>query len=93
MLHGCNVAEGGKGLDLIKKLAKITGLPVKGSDWYQIVGRSDLAGNILTATPAGAVIEDSKTGLKNLGGLPPDEGLLLLGAEFGDRMLRRFGFK
>ena len=57
------------------------------------MGRSDLAGNILTATPAGAVIEDSKTGLKNLVGLPPDEGLLLLGAEFGDRMLRHFGLK
>ena len=57
------------------------------------MGRSDLAGNILTGTPAGAVIEDSKTGLKNLGGLPPDEGLLLFGAEFGDRMLRHFGFK
>ena len=90
VLHGCNVAEGDEGLGLLKKLAKVTGLPVKGSDWFQIVGRSDLAGNILTATPTGTVTEDSKTGLRNLGGLPPDEGLLLLGVEFGDRLLRRF---
>jgi hypothetical protein len=93
VLHGCNVAEGTVGQDFLKKLSKATGVPVKGSDWFQIVGRTDLSGNILTATPSGSISEDVKTGMKNLGGLPPGEGLLLLGVEFGDRMLRRFGWK
>jgi hypothetical protein len=93
VLHGCNVAEGEAGKSLLQKLSKITGVPVKGSDWYQIVGRSDLSGNILSASPSGTIQEDTRTGLKNLGGLPAGESLLLLGVEFGDRLLRRFGLK
>ena len=71
---GGNAAEGDEGLGLLKKLAKVTGLPVKGSDWFQSVGRSDLAGNILTATPTGTVTEDSKTGLRISEGCRPMKG-------------------
>ena len=93
VMHGCNVAEGTKGKEFISKLAKVSGVPVKGSDWFQLVGRSDLAGNIFTANPGGDIVEDSLAGMKNLGGYPAGEGLLLLGVEFGDRILRRLGLR
>ena len=93
ILHGCNVAEGDSGKRLLSKLSKVAGVPVKGSNWYQIVGRSELAGNIVTASPGGSIQEDSFSGLKNLGGLPPGESLLLLGAEFSDRLLKLVGWR
>src|SRR5439155_2110532 len=53
VLRGCHAARGESGEKLMLGMSKAPGVPVKGSDWYQIVGRSDLAGNIITATPSG----------------------------------------
>lgn len=90
VLHGCNVAEGDQGRELMKAVSKLAGVPVKGSDWYQIVGRSDLAGNILVANPDGTVDQKGLEGLKNLGGYPAGESMLLLGVEFWDRLKKVF---
>lgn len=86
VLRGCHAARGELGKELLRRMSLATGVIVKGSDWYQIVGRSDLAGNIVTASPDGRIVNDHKTGLMNLGGYPPEEGLYLLGREIGLRL-------
>lgn len=84
VLRGCNTGEGEVGDRLIKKLARLTGVPVKASNWFQIVGRSELSGNIRTASPGGTVTDDHSGGLRNLADLPFLEGVVLVGAELWD---------
>lgn len=90
VLRGCHAARGEEGDELLKAISKAVSVPVKGSDWYQIVGKSNLAGNIITATPDRNIDKDRKEGLKNLGGYPPGEGLYLLGCEVGLRLMELF---
>jgi len=66
ILKGCNVAQGSTGQDLLRRLSRVFGVNVYGSDWYQATGMSYLVGNVYRASPDGSVVED--TGYKN-GGL------------------------
>ena len=68
---------------MITKLSKVAGVPVKAATTYQIVGRSDLVGNVLTARPDGTVTENLYEGVSNFGGLPLFEQAILFGAEVG----------
>lgn len=91
VLKGCNTADGVKGKQLLVKLARVFGVCVKASDWFQSVGRTELVGNIVTAYPNGTVEESTREGMRNLGGLSAADAALLVGFEFGDRLLRMAG--
>jgi hypothetical protein len=82
VLLGCHTAESDQGTELIKKLARIAGVPVKAATTYQIVGHSDLVGTIKFATPGGTVSENSIEGVRNyFGSRSLFEEAVLAGAE------------
>ncbi|GJE14763.1 DUF4347 domain-containing protein [Methylobacterium longum] len=85
VLKGCNTGRGQKGDELMLALAKAFGVPVTASDWYQLVGRTDVVGNIRTAYPSGKISEDKASGLVNLSAVPVIEAIAILGAQmFGN---------
>ena len=85
ILKGCNSADGEEGRKLISELSKVLGVAVKASNWTQIVGRSDLAGNVVTARPDGKFSHDKVEGSKVFAALPPQEQLVIAFSEFRHR--------
>jgi hypothetical protein len=87
VLLGCHTGESAQGTALIKKLARIAGVPVKAATTYQIVGHSDLVGTIKFATPGGTVSENSIEGIRNyFGSRSLFEEAVLAGAELWHKM-------
>ncbi len=82
VLLGCHTGEDEAGAELIKKLAKISGVAVISSNTYQIVGYSDLVGTIRRASPDGSISENKIQGVVNyFGNRTIFEQAILAGAE------------